>query len=320
MAISWTIPTIDPAEDQISFARIYRDGLVINEVAVSTYVDSGLDLGTYVYCITFVYESGAETCPGTLCETVEVTGGGFVDGNVKEAAYLGGNNIEGAQVVLTNTSDNTIVFTFATDATGNYDGEVLAGTYNYEVTATGYITATLAGVNVPETATITQNFVMMEFPQPVELVGATEIDDNTVKVTWRSPGTILFEPSTETFDAGIPAEWSVVDGETAGGAVEGDEFERHFLGHGHHDLLELRLGTEAHEIDLASGSSGGEVGGLVKRVAGPGIEPRGQHHLVLQRRTGRPGDRFEGLQRIRDKRAADDDGEHVGGWWLKVIS
>ena len=42
-------------------------------------------------------------------------------------------------------------------------------------------------------------------------------------------------------------------GEPAGRAVERDEFERHLLRDGHHHLLELGLGPEADEPDLAAG-------------------------------------------------------------------
>jgi len=80
--------------------------------------------------------------------------------------------------------------------------------------------------------------------------------------------------------------------------------------------LRFGLGAEADEIDLAAGGFGGEIGGFIERVAGPGIEPGREHHLVLERRAGGSGDRFEGLQGIGDKGAADDDGH---GWWLVVV-
>ncbi|NTW23307.1 MAG: hypothetical protein HGA37_01300, partial [Lentimicrobium sp.] len=86
VAISWTMP-VDRVMDAVDFARITRDGEVIAEVEGTSYLDEDLDFATYTYCITFVYESGAETCPATVCETVEVVGGGMVNGNVKEAAY-----------------------------------------------------------------------------------------------------------------------------------------------------------------------------------------------------------------------------------------
>ena len=80
------------------------DGEVLAEVDVpdAMYLDEDLEFGEYVYCITFVYESGAETCAGEICETVEVTGGAFVDGLVVQAAYLGGAPVEGALVWIYN--------------------------------------------------------------------------------------------------------------------------------------------------------------------------------------------------------------------------
>jgi hypothetical protein len=53
-------------------ANIYRDGVLIaEEVPGTTYVDEGVDYGMYTYCVTFVYENGAESCFGT-CVDVEV--------------------------------------------------------------------------------------------------------------------------------------------------------------------------------------------------------------------------------------------------------
>src|SRR5690606_1294058 len=116
---------------------------------------------------------------------VEVIGGGFVNGNVSEATYLGGENIEGAQVIISN-DDNT--FTFTTNAAGNYTGEVLAGTYNYTVVAEGYASATLNDVVIAQTATVSNNFVLLEFPYAVEQVVATEVNDNSVLLNWGEGG------------------------------------------------------------------------------------------------------------------------------------
>ena len=77
--------------------------------------------------------------------------------------------------------------------------------------------------------------------------------------------------------------------------------------HGHHDLLQLGFGAEAGEPDLAARRVFGEVGGLVERVAGPGIQNRRQHHLVFQRRTGRTSHRLQSLERVRYNAAADDN-------------
>ncbi len=184
VAMAWTVPTIPVGDDQIDFARITRNGEVIAEVDAASYLDEDLAFGNQTYCITFVYESGAETCPATLCQTVDVIGGGFVNGNVKEAAYLGGANIEGAVVTLTDVDDDANVFSFTTNAAGNYTGEVLAGTYNYAVVAEGYVTQTLSNVAIAQTATVTHDFVMMEFPYAVGDVVATELSDNVVQVDW----------------------------------------------------------------------------------------------------------------------------------------
>ena len=179
---------------------------MLAEVTDGSYLDESLDFGTYTYCITFVYESGAETCPATICQTVEVTGAGTVNGNVKAAAYLGGANIEGAEVKLTNTDDNSLVFTFTTNAAGNYSGEVLAGTYDYLVSASGYTSATLSDVFVAETATVTNNFVLMEYPFPVSNVVAVD-QQSSALIYWNSPGTTSGGSNTvyEEFDNGMPS-------------------------------------------------------------------------------------------------------------------
>jgi hypothetical protein len=49
-------------------ANVYRDGVLIAEmVQGETYTDLSLEPGYYDYCVTFVYEDGAESCPGSTC-------------------------------------------------------------------------------------------------------------------------------------------------------------------------------------------------------------------------------------------------------------
>ncbi len=199
-------PTVN---EPIAFTRIWRNGEVIAEVTDETYLDAGLALGTYNYCLTLVYESGAETCLGSVCEQVEVTGNATVNGNVMQAAYLGGSPIEGATVMVFNDENS---FSFTTNANGDYTGSVLAGTYNYEVSATDYTTETLSGVVIPEASTITNDFVLMEFPYPAGDVVAVELSDATVEITWRSAGS-GFETYFEDFEAN--------DGGWVSGAVSG---------------------------------------------------------------------------------------------------
>ena len=58
------------------------------------------------------------------------------------------------------------------------------------------------------------------------------------------------------------------------------------LRNGHHHLLQLGLGAERDQPDLAAGILRGQVGGFIERAGGPGIEHRGQHHFIFQARTG----------------------------------
>lgn len=54
-------------------ANIFRDGVLIAEMVTDTfYVDPEMEYGIYEYCVTFVYESGSESCLGS-CVEVEVT-------------------------------------------------------------------------------------------------------------------------------------------------------------------------------------------------------------------------------------------------------
>ena len=52
---------------------------------------------------------------------------------------------------------------------------------------------------------------------------------------------------------------SVGVGKAAGRTVEGHQFKGHFLRDGHHYLLELGLGSQAHEPDFAAGQVLGQV-------------------------------------------------------------
>ena len=56
-------------------ANVYRDGELIAEmVQGKTYTDEDVAMGTYDYCVTYVYENGGESCPGVKCVEVELTG------------------------------------------------------------------------------------------------------------------------------------------------------------------------------------------------------------------------------------------------------
>ena len=79
------------------------------------------------------------------------------------------------------------------------------------------------------------------------------------------------------------------------GTVQRHQFKRDLLRHRHHDLLQLGFGSQADQPDLTAGHLLRQMGGFKERVAGPGVQDRGQHHLVLQRRPSRANHRFQGL-------------------------
>jgi hypothetical protein len=214
--LSWTIPTIDPLEDQIDFARIFRNGEVIAEVDAAMYLDEELEFGMYEYCITFVYESGAETCVGEVCaDAVEITGGAFVNGTV--TMFDGGAPISGAEVTIINQDYS---FTFITNGAGFYEGEVVAGTYDYLVGAEGFTFEILEDVTLVYGDLVTQDFVLMEYPYPVSNVVA-EDQGNSALIYWNTPGTSGAGGSVyEDFTGGMPdmlvtdtpaSSWSVAN-------------------------------------------------------------------------------------------------------------
>ena len=95
--------------------------------------------------------------------------------------------------------------------------------------------------------------------------------------------------------------------EPAGGPVQGYQLEWNLLRHRHHHLLQLGLRSQAHQPDLAAGHILRQVGRLVQGVRRPRVKDCRQHHLVLERRTRRAGDRLQGLKRIGNDGTADND-------------
>ncbi|MBU1368337.1 MAG: carboxypeptidase regulatory-like domain-containing protein [Bacteroidetes bacterium] len=224
--LEWT--NVDAAAlDTISALRIYRNGeeyveLDFTTEVVDMFLDEDLEFGLYTYCVTYIYDSGAETCQGVTCsDEIEIDGNAGVDGMVMQAAYLGGDPIEGASVMLVNVDDPDMTFEFFTDATGAYEGSVIAGTYDYTVSAMGYTSEMLEDVAIALNATVTNDFELMEFPYPPILVVAEEITDDNVLITWHNPFFAPFEPIMETFDSGIPADWTVEDGGSTADTWEG---------------------------------------------------------------------------------------------------
>jgi len=191
--LNWT--NVDAAAlDTISALRIYRNGETYAELdftagAVDTYLDEELEFGTYNYCLTYIYDSGAETCVDGACsEDVVITGGGYVNGTV--TAFDGGAAIEGATITFTN---DDFSFDFTTDVAGVYTGEVVEGTYIVTASANTYESQTIEGVAVAFGETVTNDFQLLEFPYPVSGVVATELTDNSVLVDWSAQAPVVEE-------------------------------------------------------------------------------------------------------------------------------
>jgi len=232
--LSWTNVDAD-ALDTIAAARIYRNGELYTELdftteAVESYLDEALEFGTYNYCITYIYDSGAETCQGVTCsEDVVITGGGYVDGTV--TAFVGGAAIEGATITFEN---DDFSFDFTTDAAGFYTGEVVEGIYAVTASADTYESQTIEGVAVAFGETVTNDFELLEFPYPAGPVVATEISDDAVQLNWSgSGGGGSTEDFFEGFEAGtLPTGWVTYDedGDTynwENTAINYDIFEAH---------------------------------------------------------------------------------------------
>jgi hypothetical protein len=218
--LDWT--NVDAAAlDTVAALHIHRNGeelavLDFTAGSVDTYVDASLEFGTYNYCLTYIYDSGAETCVDGVCaDAVTITGGGFVNGTV--TAFDGGLPIAGATVTVANGDYS---FEFTTDAAGFYEGEVVDGTYDYFVVADNFEAQTLAGVVIVYGATVTNNFSLLEFPFPVRNVVAEDRTTNAL-ITWNTPGAEVSSNVYEEFSDGMP-ELMVLDTPTANWSVAND--------------------------------------------------------------------------------------------------
>ncbi|MBZ0243460.1 MAG: carboxypeptidase-like regulatory domain-containing protein, partial [Bacteroidales bacterium] len=135
----------------------------------------------YVYTVTAIYDEG-ESAPSAPF-TVQVTGEGTLNGNVKDLNT--GANIAGATVTLVGVDEfgDDHSYTATTNATGNYTADVYAGTYSIRVAAEGYLNAEVNGVAVAYGATVTTNFLLNETPYPVAVVTASEFGEN-ILIEW----------------------------------------------------------------------------------------------------------------------------------------
>ena len=179
--------------------------------------------------VTAVYDEG-ESGHSTPIVTVKVSGYATLTGTVSSLAttQAASTPVAGATVTFSGKDEfnNDVTFEGTTNANGVYTIAVKAGTYNRGV-------ATLEGMEpayMEETSVVvayegteTVNFTIHEEYKPVLSVYAEEIDPSMSKVTWSLNTAISGGGTggngstfTEGFEGGMPAGWTVVDGNNDG--------------------------------------------------------------------------------------------------------
>jgi len=127
--------------------NIYRDGELIAEmVQGQTYTDEELAMGTYNYCVTYVYEGGGESCPDAKCVEVTLAEDCIAPVNLTatlssdhskyilewnnddfEGAYLSYGDLEYTDAIgLDDGSPLTAAVQFEPDMLAQYDGRVFS--------------------------------------------------------------------------------------------------------------------------------------------------------------------------------------------------
>ena len=178
--------------------------------------------------VTAVYDEG-ESGHSTPIVTVKVSGYATLTGYVNTLATTQAASVPVAGATVTfNGKDefnNDVTFEGTTNASGKYTITVKAGTYNRGVaTKDGNEPAYMeAPVTVAYEGTEQVDFIMHEEYKPVLSVYAEEIDPSMSKVTWSLNTAISGGGTggngstfTEGFEGGMPAGWTVVDGNNDG--------------------------------------------------------------------------------------------------------
>jgi len=177
--------------------------------------------------VTAVYDEG-ESGHSTPIVTVKVSGYGTFTGTVTSLVTEvgGGQPVAGATVTFNGRDEfnNVVSFEGTTDDNGVYTiNNVKAGDYVGTVTLEGMEPVSSEAVTLAYQGTETVDFIIHEEYKPVLSVYAEEIDETMSKVTWSlntaiSGGGTSGSASTftEGFEGGMPADWSVIDGNNDG--------------------------------------------------------------------------------------------------------
>ena len=120
-----------------------------------------------------------------------------------------GDSPEGTNVVFTNTSEPDMELTYDVDldATGYYEwADFRKGTYDIMVHKNGFADIMETGVEIMEPSDFYYTLEEMLAPPSDLYVTPTGF------ATWRKGGVVPFVPSMETFNEGLPDDWTIVDG------------------------------------------------------------------------------------------------------------
>ncbi len=212
--------------------NIYQNGELIGHTpantAETTYTVESLeyDMDGYEFNVTAVYDEGESAFSNTLI--VQVSGKGSVDGYVYEQDSTTGI----ANTTVTKSGQDEFgrdrIYTFTTDNSGHYSGEMLAGTYEGVASCEGYQNVEYAEnpfaiVYGNQTSGI--DYIMDEVFAPVANVVAEYYPDPQnpgspyVKVYWGSSSGTGDEFSVD-FEDGMPVDWTVIDADGDGNVWE----------------------------------------------------------------------------------------------------
>ncbi len=219
------------------YYNVYVDGVKNNTQPITEkqYLLSNLEYNMnpgHQVGVTAVYNEG-ESAEAQV--TVYVSGYSTFTGHVNER--ISGAPVAGVNVKFNGTDEfgNNVAYEGTTDATGKYTiNNVKVGQYVGVATLEGMEPAyatdeTAAAQTLVYGTTSTVDFIIHEVYVPVRSVVAEEMDSELARVRWsliedipvpnpggNTPGGGSASSFTEGFESGMPADWSVIDGNNDG--------------------------------------------------------------------------------------------------------
>lgn len=198
---------------------VYADTIKLNSELLTEkqFLVENLDYNMDGYDINVkaVYDEGASN-HSTPVVTVKVSGYSNFTGTVTE--LISGEPVEGVTVTFTGKDEfnNNVEFSGTTNANGKYTVNAKVGTYKGTASLEGCEPSVQTGLALAYGENTVVDFVIHESYNPVGAVIADELitdDGSMARVRW-SLGSIAGGSATtftEGFEAGIPADWTVID-------------------------------------------------------------------------------------------------------------